>query len=143
MNIHVKFWSSAQNDKRIEEIASLIEKYDCVRHVYFMSTNTDALLEMRKRLPHSGYCQGAGDGNDVMVERAIEHGLDKVQFVSWKPYDSDMIQRCHDHGIICNFCQANNSAAAKRLFDMGIDCVLTDDYHRVKTGLEKLGKESE
>ena len=140
MNIHVKIWDSDKNDKKIEKIASLIERYDCVRHVYFMSTNTDALLEMRKRLPHASYCQGAGKGNDVMVERAIEHGFDKVQFVSWYPYDKAMIDRCHENGIICNFCQANKAELAKELFDMGIDCVLTDDYHRVKAGLEKLGR---
>jgi glycerophosphoryl diester phosphodiesterase len=51
-----------------------------------------------------------------------------------------MIDRCHENGIICNFCQANKAELAKELFDMGIDCVLTDDYHRVKAGLEKLGR---
>ena len=141
MNIHVKIWDNSNAEKKIEDIASLIEKYDCVRHVYFMSTNTEALLEMRKRLPAAGYCQGAGKGNDVMIDAAIEHGFDKVQIVSWRPYDKSMIERCHAHGIICNFCQANDAVFAKELFDMGIDCVLTDDYHRVKAGLKKLGKE--
>ncbi len=138
MNIHVKIWDSKNGDRMIEKIASLVEKYDCVRHVYFMSTNTEALLEMRERLPDASYCQGAGEGNDVMVEKAIKHKFDKVQIVSWHPYDKAMIDRCHEHGIICNFCQANTSEKAKELFDMGIDCVLTDDYHRVKSGLEKL-----
>lgn len=137
MNIHVKIWDSDRFDRNIEKIASLLEKYDCVRHVYFVSSNTDALLEMRKRLPQAGYCQGAGKGNDVMVRLAIEHGFEKGQFVSWHPYDQSMIDRCHAHGIICNFCEANDAAFAKELFDMGIDCVLTDDFHRVKAGLEK------
>ena len=136
MNIHVKIWDSGKYDRLTDKIASLIEKYDCVRHVYFMSTNTEALLEMRKRLPAAGYCQGAGKGNAAMIDTAIEHGFDKVQIVSWHPYDKSMIDRCHAHGIICNFCEANDSAFAKELFDMGIDCVLTDDYHRVKSGLE-------
>lgn len=133
MNIHVKIWDVGNTDRKIEQIAELIEKYDCVGHVYFMSTNTDALLKMRERLPRSGYCQGAGDGNDIMVEKAIKHGFDKVQFVSWYPYDKAMIDRCHEHNIHCNFCQANTGGLAKELLDMGIDCVLTDDYHRVKT----------
>ena len=137
MNIHVKIWDETQRDRMTEKIASLIEKYDCVRHVYFMSTNTDALLEMRERLPDASYCQGAGRGNAAMIDAAIEHGFDKVQIVSWHPYDKAMIDRCHEHGIICNFCQANSSELAAKLFEMGIDCVLTDDYHRVKAGLEK------
>ena len=140
MNIHVKIWDFEKYDRQIEQIASLVEKYDCVRHVYFMSSNSDALLEMRKRLPAARYCQGAGKGNDVMVEMAIKHGFDKGQFVSWYPYDKSMIDRLHEHGIICNFCEANDSAFAKELFDMGIDCVLTDNFHRVKAGLEKLGE---
>ena len=136
MNIHVKIWDVDSNDKKIEEIASLLEKYDCVRHVYFMSTNTDALLQMRKRLPAASYCQGAGKGNAAMVETAIKHGFDKVQIVSWHPYDKAMIDRCHEHGIICNFCSADDPIDAKRLLDMGIDCILTNDFHYVKAGLE-------
>ncbi len=137
MNIHVKIWDVCKNDGMIEKIASLIEKYDCVRHVYFMSTNTDALLEMRKRLPAAGYCQGAGHGNEVMVELAIKHGFDKVQIVSWHPYDKAMIDRAHAHGIRCNFCGTNDPAKAKELLEMGVDCILTDDFHRIKAGLEQ------
>ena len=138
MNIHVKIWDSDDNDRMIEKIASLIEKYDCVRHVYFVSSNTNALLEMRSRLPHSAYCQGAARGNDVMVELAIKHGFEKVQFVNWFPYDKAMIDRCHEHGIICNFCSADDGKTAKELLDMGIDCVLTDNFHRVHSELEAL-----
>lgn len=136
MNIHVKFWSTEKRDKRMDQIATLLEKYDCVRHVYFMSSNTSALLEMRKRLPDAGYCQGAGDGNDVMIERAIEHGFDKVQVVTWHPYDKSMVERCHEHGIICNFCQADTPEDARKVLEMGFDTILTNDYHYVKSGLE-------
>ena len=136
MNIHVKIWDVENADLKIEEIASLIEKYDCVRHVYFMSTNTDALLKMRERLPAAGYCQGAGEGNAKMVETAIAHGFDKVQIVSWYPYDKAMIDLCHEHGIRVNFCSADKPSDAKYLFDMGVDCVLTNDFHYVKSGLE-------
>ena len=136
MNIHVKIWDIASAELYIEKIAALIEKYDCVRHVYFMSTNTDALLEMRKRLPDAGYCQGAGNSHEDMIKRAIENKLDKVQFVYWYPYDKAMIDLCHSRGIICNFCQADKPDDAKWLLDMGIDCVLTNDYHYVKSELE-------
>ena len=32
----------------------------------------------------------------------------------------------------------NVECLAKELFEMGVDCILTDDYHRVSAGLEKL-----
>ena len=136
MNIHVKIWDRAETDRKIEQIASLIEKYDCVRHVYFMSTNTDALLEMRKRLPNASYCQGAGNGNAAMVEAAIENKFDKVQFVSWHPYNKEMIDRCHAHGIICNFCQCDTPENAKAMLDMGIDTILTNDYHSIAKAIK-------
>ena len=73
-----------------------------------------------------------------MIEKAILHHFDKVQIVSWHPYDKEMIDRCHSHGIRVNFCQANKATLAKELLEMGVDCILTDDYHRVSAGLEKL-----
>ena len=78
MNIHVKIWDVEAADRKIEQIAGLIEKYDCVGHVYFMSSNTQALLQMRERLPYASYCQGAGGGNDIMVEKAIENYLHRT-----------------------------------------------------------------
>ena len=137
MNIHVKIWDIAAADLCIEKIASLIEKYDCQRHVYFMSTNTNALLKMRERLPYASYCQGAGGGHEQMIKSAIENKLDKVQLVGWYPYDKAMVDKCHAHGIKVNFCQADTPEDAKMIFDMGVDCVLTNDYHYVKSGLEK------
>ena len=140
MNIHVKIWDVAASDFYIDKIATLIEKYDCTRHVYFMSTNTDALIEMRERLPGAGYCQGAGKGNAAMVETAIAHGFDKVQLVSWHPYDKAMIDRCHEHGIRVNFCSADKPDDAKYLLDMGVDCVLTNDFQRIKVTFDELIK---
>lgn len=142
MNIHVKIWDEKMPDKQIEKIAELIEKYDCVRHVYFMSTNTGVLLEMRKRLPDASYCQGAEKSNSRMIDLAIQHGFQKVQLVSWYPYDKSMVELCHSHGIVCNFCSADTPEDAKALFDMGIDCVLTNDFHNVKSGLETIYKKN-
>jgi len=109
--------------------------YDCERHAYFMSTNTQALLEMREELPEASYCQGAGQGNAAMVDTAIAHGFDKVQFVDWHPLDQDMIDRCHAQGIRCNYCASDEPAQAQKLLDMGIDCLLVNDFHTVKSGL--------
>ena len=136
MNIHVKIWDERQDELYLERIAALIRKYDCERHVYFMSVNTTALLEMKGLLPYSGYCHGAEISNAEMIELAIKHGFDKVQLVSWFPYDKAMVDKCHAHGICVNFCQADTPETAKMIFDMGVDCVLTNDYHYVRSGLE-------
>jgi glycerophosphoryl diester phosphodiesterase len=137
MNIHVKIWDIRQKNLYLEKIAALIRKYDCERHVYFMSVNTDALLEMRKILPYSGYCHGAERSNEEMIDLAIKHGFDKVQLVGWYPYNKAMVDKCHAHGIKVNFCQADTPEDARRVLDMGVDCVLANDFHYVKSGLEK------
>lgn len=136
MNIHVKIWDVEQADPMTEKIAALIRKYDCERHVYFMSSNTARLIEMRKLLPSAGYCQGSGQGNEKMIETAIENGFDKVQIVSWFPYDKSMVDKCHEHGIIVNFCQADTVSDAKAILDMGVDCILTNDFHLVYDGIK-------
>jgi glycerophosphoryl diester phosphodiesterase len=103
-----------------------------------MTGNTEKLLAMRARLPFAGYCRGARPNNEVMIEEAIRHSFDKVQIVSWHPYNKEMVDRCHEHGIICNFCEVDDPQSAKKLLDMGFDCILTNDFHAVKSGLETL-----
>ena len=144
MNIHVKIWDririSPQTDidPCLEQIAALIKKYDCEKHVYFMSTNTEMLCKMREILPGAGYCQGAGDGNAAMVEKAIEHGFDKVQFITWDKWDREMVDRCKQHGIKTNICIVNDPADLKDLLDIGIDCIMTDDFQLLKSKFDEI-----
>lgn len=146
MNIHVKIWdmiriSSNKNiDPRIEQIASLIRKYGCEDQVYFMSTNTEMLLRMREVLPEASYCQGAGEGNAKMVEVAIANRFDKVQFVKDNPYSKEMIDRCHENGIKCNMFWSDAPDEARIFLEMGIDCILTNDYQRVFDGVKEFLK---
>ena len=104
-----------------------------------MTVNTNALVEMKKLLPFAGYCHGAERSNKEMIDLAITNGIKKVQFVTWYPYDKEMVELCHNNGIACNICLANKPGDAKMLLDMGFDCILTNDYHTVKSGLEEYG----
>ena len=144
MNIHVKIWdmiriSTNKNiDPKLYEIAALIKKYDCEKHVYFMSTNTEMLCRMREILPDAGYCQGAGEGNEKMVEAAIENRFDKVQFVKDRPYSKELVDKCHENGIKCNMFWSDDPEEARGFLEMGIDCILTNDYQRVYDGVYDL-----
>lgn len=142
MNLHIKIWDvlddpKSKQDSHYEDIARLIKKYDCEQHVYFMSTHTKSLCEMRKLLPLASYCQGAGRGNEKMVEEAIENGFDKVQFVAWHPLTQEMIDHAHAHGIKCNFCQADDAETARRCIEMGIDTVMTNDFHLIRESIKE------
>ena len=84
-------------------------------------------------------------GHDVnrpweIVERAIALGAEKVQL--FKPYfNRETVEKAHAHGIRCNVFWADDIDEANAYLDMGIDCILTNDYLAIKNGVkEKLGK---
>lgn len=132
MNIHVK---TEQNDsgydsQLIRKILSLIDKYDCRRHVYVMCGNDRVLKMFRTADPGICLCRGAGDRPWDIVERALDNGCQKVQF--FKPcVNRQMIEKAHDHGLLCNLFYADDQAEAKQYLDMGIDTVLTNDYYKI------------
>jgi len=135
MNIHLKTISdeSVYPEEALHKIVALLDKYDCRRHVYFMTGN-DNLLDMARRLyPDVRRCCGAGWKNGepgpawAIVERAIQYGCCKVQL--FKPYfNQEMVDRAHANGILCNVFYADEPEEARRYLDMGIDCILTNDY---------------
>jgi glycerophosphoryl diester phosphodiesterase len=52
-----------------------------------------------------------------------------------------MVDKCHENGMVVNFCQADKVNDAKWLLDMGVDCILTNDFHLVYEGVKsRLGK---
>lgn len=129
MNIHVKIWDCHMEKPMIEEIVALIRKYDCEKHVYFMTTNDEIIRRVMTYAPDIAVCVG-WDGNKEpmsMVDRAIELGAYKVQL--FKPYfNEETVKKAHAHGILCNVFYADDPEEAKAYFEMGIDTVLTNDY---------------
>ncbi len=129
MNIHVKIWDSDFEDPMMEQIVSLIRKYDCERHVYFMTTNDRIIAQAMQYAPDIGLCVGWDGNKDPMsiVDRAIALGAKKVQL--FKPYfNQESVDRAHAHGIRCNVFWADDPDEARRYLQMGIDTVLTNDY---------------
>lgn len=135
MNIHVKIWDCRYPDDKLDEIAALIKKYDCEKHCYFMSNNDALLKKSMEKYPLIGTCVGAGDRPYDIVDRAIAIGAGKVQL--FKPYfNQEMIDKAHEHGIICNVFWSDEPEEAKKFLEMGIDCILTNDYLAIKTALD-------
>lgn len=141
MNIHVKIWDKDFSDRMIEEIVGLIRKYDCEKHVYFMTVNDKIIKEVMTYAPDISVCVG-WDGNKEplsIVERAIALGAKKVQL--YKPYfNQQSIDLAHKHGIRCNVFWADEPSEAINYRNMGIDCILTNDYLTIKNALEPFTK---
>ncbi len=137
MNIHVKTLSDTYDEDAMKKIVSLIRKYDCEKHCYFMISHDGVIAQFKKYAPDIAMCVGHLDSRAwEIVDRAIEHGAEKVQL--FKPYfNQEMINKAHANGIICNVFYADDPEEAVRFRDMGIDTVLTNDYLSVKNALEK------
>ncbi len=129
MNIHVKIWDHEFEDSMMEEIVALVRKYDCEKHVYFMTSSDKMIKRVMEYAPDIRVCVGWDDNKDPMsiVDRAIALGAYKVQL--FKPYfNQETVDKAHAHGILCNVFYADDPDEARRYFEMGIDTVLTNDY---------------
>lgn len=141
MNIHVKIWDSRQPVDKMEEIVDLIRKYDCEKHVYFMTTNDDMIKKVSAYAPEIKCCVG-WDGNKdpmSMVNRAIALSAYKIQL--FKPYfNQETVDKAHENGILCNVFWADDPDEAVTYRKMGIDCILTNDYLAIKNVLDENDK---
>ena len=129
MNIHVKIWNGKHEKLMIEEIVALVRKYDCEKHIYFMTSNDSIIRRVMEYAPDLRVCVGWDKNPDPMsiVDRAIALGAYKVQL--FKPYfNRETVDKAHAHGILCNVFWADDPEEARRYLDMGIDCILTNDY---------------
>ena len=138
MNIHLKTVDNAcAYDREImEKIIALIDQYDCRRHVYFMSGNERVQALAREMAPDIRRCMGAGDHPWEIVERGMALGCQKVQL--WKgKFDEAMIRRAHENGIRCNVFWSDDPGETEEFLRMGIDTILTNDYHRVAQAVRK------
>ncbi len=133
MNIHVKIWDMDAEEKYYRKIGDLIRRYDCQNHVYVMTVNNQCLTEFHEYFPEIRRCKGY-DG-ERYVEDAIALKVDKVQL--FKPYfDRDTVEKAHAHGILCNVFYADEPEEARRYISMGIDCILTNDYLRIRNAIK-------
>ena len=141
MNIHVKIWDERFANPMIEEIVSLIRKYDCEKHIYFMTTNDSIIRQVMEYAPDLKVCVGWDGNRDPVsiVDRAITLGAYKIQL--FKPYfNQESIDKAHAHGILCNVFYADDPTEAIRYINMGVDTILTNDYLSIYNAVAHLLK---
>ncbi len=137
MNVHVKPLSYTEPYPQdiMEKIVALVRRYGCARHTYFMLETDEQIAQFKAYAPDIPVCVGhLFDSEKTIVDRAIALGAQKVQL--FKPYfDQAMIDKAHAHGILCNVFWSDDPEEAHRFLDMGIDCVLTNDYLKISNAL--------
>ncbi len=133
MNIHIKplSYSAPYPEELMKKILALIRRYDCEKHVYLMLETDEMIAQFKAYAPHIKVCVGHLAARPwEIVDRAIALGCERVQL--YKPYfNREMIEKAHDHGIICNVFWSDDPREAQSFLDMGIDVILSNDYNRV------------
>ena len=137
MNIHVKIWDADFKDDKLAEMVELIRRYDCEKYVYFMTANDRMIRKAMEYAPDIPVCVG-WDGNDdpmSMVNRAVALGAYKIQL--FRPYfNAETVKAAHEKGILCNVFWADDIKDAEEYLDMGIDCILTNNFLALYTALK-------
>ncbi len=139
MNVHVKptTYSGEYPDDIMREIVNLVREYNCEKYVYFMLETDWQIKQFKEYAPEISVCVGHLDDKPwAIVDRAIELGCEKVQL--FKPYfNQEMIDKAHDHGIICNVFWSDDEEETKKFLEMGIDTILTNDYNIISQIVKK------
>ena len=135
INLHIKSVGETYPEEYFKKILALLEKYDMMEHVYLMATPEifEVALKLAPQIPR---CMSADAGQWEIVDNAIKCKCQKVQFFA-PYYNQEMIDRARANGMICNFFFSDSPEDVPRLFEMGIDTILTNDYHLVAKAAEK------
>lgn len=137
MNVHIKSRDNITPlpEDTLKKIIALIRRYDAAAHVYFMTGNSAVQKQLKSLAPDIARCMGAGDHPWEIVKEAIELECGKVQL--FKPYfNQEMIDLAHEHNIICNVFYADDPEEANRYLEMGVDCILTNDYLSIQNATQ-------
>ena len=121
----------------MKKIVDLVRKYDCEKHAYFMLETDEQIKQFKEYAPEISVCVGHLNARPwEIVDRAIEFNCEKVQL--FKPYfNQEMIDKAHEHGIICNVFWSDNVDETKKFLEMGIDNILTNDYNLISQVVKK------
>lgn len=143
MNIHIKtqlergLADEIYDDDTIKELISTINKYDCAKHVYFMTVSEKLHAKLAELAPNIARCMGETfEENTNIVDKAIKCRCKKVQF--FKPhFDKELVKKAKENGLICNVFWSDDEKEAKEFLEMGMDTILTNEYNTISQCIKK------
>lgn len=142
MNIHVKECVKEKQKFLAETVYKLLKAYDCVQYAYIMSNDDDMHATFMEIAPNLKRCMGAKPNKAwQIVDDAIKMKCDKVQL--YKPhFNQEMIDKAHEHGIICNVFYSDDPIEAIKFLEMGVETILTNDYLAVSNAVKEWKKKN-
>jgi len=139
INMHIKSPNPDGGYDRavFRKIIETIDRHGSRNHVY-ISGARDVLQTALEEAPDiTRNCLERRESPDI-VENAIKYKCKKLQFLF--NISKESIDKAHQNGIICNYCNTEDPEEAERLFEMGIDTVLTNSCWLILQTLEKYRK---
>lgn len=111
-------------DEETEKIIEIINKYDYLSGIIFISFHYEDLLKVRKILPEQPCQYLTGDCSDAMIEklRADKFDLD----VAHPPLTEERVAAFHAAGIKVNCWTVDDPARAEQLVGWGVDYITSN-----------------
>ena len=139
MNIHVKGrgeigepWS----EEALADVLRIIDEHDARRHVYFMLSGASFHERMAALAPDIPRVLGWGGCTSGAQHVRLAHELGCAGLQFFKPnYTAADVARAHELGLRANCFWSDDPEEAKGLLDMGMDCILTNDWLRLSNAL--------
>ena len=103
-----------------------------------MTNNDEIIKRVMEYAPELKCCIGWNGNKEPlsMVDRAVKLGVKKIQL--YKPYfNQETVDKAHENGIICNVFKSDDPEETKKLLNMGIDTILTNDYNLISQVVNK------
>ncbi len=128
INVELTNYTSMLDDLP-ERVTALVKKHNLVGKVFFSSFNPVALIRARKQLPQVPICLLATNGSSGAWMRGFPGRL--VGYQALHPEKDDvtakLVNEIHQRGQRINVYTVNSEGDMRRLFDMDVDGIFTDD----------------
>ena len=125
INMHIKSPEPEKGYSKstFRKILEAIDRHESRPYVYISGAKDVLKVALEEAPDITRNCLERQESPDI-VDNAIKYKCRKLQFLH--NYSKEAIDKAHQNGIICNYCNTENQEEAAKFFEMGIDTVLTN-----------------
>lgn len=134
MNLHIK--EAGEGGWIIKKVSELATEYNIINSIYIAGQG-DVLRWAIELAPDIERCCLERGAEKSIVDHAIEYGCKRLQFTR-DGVTKELIQRAHEHGIVCNLFYTDTYEEARAYIGMGIDSILTNYANLILPILEDI-----
>ena len=115
----------------VERVVALVREADMVERVVLASFNHKTLLEVRQQAPEISCAALVEIQLAEPWEYLLRHGFQALHAERYVCSAED-VQECHHRGLAVRVWTVNEQAAAQKMFEMGVDGIITNKPAEMK-----------